>query len=179
VEPVSASTTLQRPATEVFAYLVDIANHPALFDHYTEDWRLTREDTVGKGAGARFTVRQWGNRFPWVDQTFYEVEPPRKIVAVGRGGKFNRIRIVTEFLIDATASDACRVTITQETVPVMPSDHLLEFVWGVRGRTIRRLRKAVGKLEDLLEPGSDAARKAKRATIAGGARKPATGAPLR
>ena len=33
-----------------------------------------------------------GNRFPWGDATFIEVEAPRRIVEVGRGGKFNRIR---------------------------------------------------------------------------------------
>ena len=42
-----------RPREEVFAYLADVANHPEFTDHFLKDWRLTREDSEGRGAGAR------------------------------------------------------------------------------------------------------------------------------
>jgi hypothetical protein len=34
VEPVTVSVVIDRPREEVFAYLVDIANHPEFTDHY-------------------------------------------------------------------------------------------------------------------------------------------------
>jgi uncharacterized protein YndB with AHSA1/START domain len=44
------------PRERVFDYLRDIANHPEFTDHYLVDWHLTRIDSVGLGAGARFRV---------------------------------------------------------------------------------------------------------------------------
>ena len=67
-------------------------NHPEFTDHYLKDWRLTREDSYGRGAGARYRVDAPRNRFAWSDMTFIEVERPHRIVAVGRGGKYNRIK---------------------------------------------------------------------------------------
>ena len=49
---------IERPIGEVFAYLSDIANHPEFTDHFLKDWRLTREESEGSGAGARY--RQTG-----------------------------------------------------------------------------------------------------------------------
>ena len=49
-------STIARPREEVFEYLADIANHAEFTDHYLVDWHLTREDSYGQGAGARFRV---------------------------------------------------------------------------------------------------------------------------
>ena len=54
VDPVTSTITIGRPREEVFDYLADIANHPEFSDHYLKDWHLTRVDSVGHGAGARF-----------------------------------------------------------------------------------------------------------------------------
>ena len=54
---VSASIILSAPREQVFDYLQDIANHPEFTDHYLVDWHLTRIDSVGPGAGARFRSR--------------------------------------------------------------------------------------------------------------------------
>ena len=51
MEPVTVSVTISRPREEVFAYLVDLANHPEFTDHYLVDWRMTRVQTAGQGAG--------------------------------------------------------------------------------------------------------------------------------
>jgi uncharacterized protein YndB with AHSA1/START domain len=177
VDPVTVSTIVSRPIADVFAYVADIANHPEFCDHFAVDWHLTREDSFGLGAGARFKVKQRGDRFPWVDQTFREVEAPRRIVAVGRGGKYNRIRIVTVWELEPAGSgEATRVTVTTESVPVMPSDKLLAAVWRTRAKTKRRMKKALNRLGAILE---EDAQRGRRATIAGGPRKPATGTPIR
>ena len=86
MDPVTVSTTIDRPREEVFAYLLDVANRPEYTDHYLVDWRLTREETVGRGAGARFRFKAPLNRFNWADITLIEVEAPRRIVEAGRGG---------------------------------------------------------------------------------------------
>ena len=92
MDPVTVSIIVSAPREQVFDYLQDIANHPEFTDHYLVDWHLTRIDSVGLGAGARFRVKAPGNRFSWGDVTFVEVERPHRIVEVGRTGKNNRIR---------------------------------------------------------------------------------------
>jgi uncharacterized protein YndB with AHSA1/START domain len=92
MDPVTVSIVVSAPREQVFDYLQDIANHPEFTDHYLVDWHLTRIDSVGAGAGARFRVKAPGNRFSWGDVTFAEVERPHRIVEVGRTGKNNRIR---------------------------------------------------------------------------------------
>ena len=56
MDPVTNAITIDRPREEVFDYLADIANHPEFSDHYLKDWRLTRVESVGRGAGARFRL---------------------------------------------------------------------------------------------------------------------------
>jgi uncharacterized protein YndB with AHSA1/START domain len=84
MDPVTAHVLIDRPREEVFDYLADIANHPEFSDHYLKEWRLTRVDSVGRGAGARFKIDAPRDRFGWGDMTFIEVERPYKIVAAGR-----------------------------------------------------------------------------------------------
>ena len=50
-------SSISAPREQVFDYLQDIANHPEFTDHYLVDWHLTRIDSVGLGAGARFRVK--------------------------------------------------------------------------------------------------------------------------
>lgn len=173
MEPVSISTTIARPREEVFAYLADIANHAEFLDHFTESWHLTREDSYGTGAGARFRIsRKRFNRFPWADVTLVELERPRRIVEVGRLGKYNRIRQLLVYELDPAAGDATKVSLTLETEPKMPSDRLMEAL-GTRRYFKRRLAKGLRRLRDILEDGSG---RGQRVTLAGGGpRKPASG----
>src|SRR4051794_41917723 len=90
MDPVTASITIDRPREEVFEYLADIANHPEFSDHFLKEWRLTRGESYGRGAGARFKGDAPLDRYAWGDMTFIGVEAPHKIVPAGPGGKFNR-----------------------------------------------------------------------------------------
>ncbi|HZE03586.1 MAG TPA: SRPBCC family protein, partial [Solirubrobacteraceae bacterium] len=99
MEPFTVSTTISRPRPEVYEYLSDIANHAEFTDHYLVDWHLTREESVGQGAGARFRVKAPLNRFAWADVTFIEMQPPFRIVERGRGGKYNRIRMLGTYTL--------------------------------------------------------------------------------
>ena len=106
VDPVTLDVTIDRPREEVFAYLADIANHPEFIDHFLKDWRLLREDSDGRGAGARYRQDARFDRFGYYDLNLAEVEPPYRIVGVGRGGKYNRIK--TFHAVDARADDRRR-----------------------------------------------------------------------
>lgn len=164
MEPISVSTTIARPRDVVFEYLADIANHPEFTDHYLTDWHLTREDTYGAGAGARFRIKSPLSRFSWADMTFAEVQPPYRIVARGRGGKYNRIRMLGVYEIHQGPGDTTRVQYTFETVPALPSDKLMEMVAG-RGRAKRQAAKAMRRLRLILEEGR---KRGQRVTVAGG-----------
>src|SRR5439155_25813609 len=107
--------------------------HPEFTDHYLVDWHLTREDSYGLGAGARFKMEAPLNRFPWVDVSLIELDRPRRIVEAGRAGKFNRIRTLGVYDPEPTGDGrATRVTFTTESQPKMLSDRILES-FGARG----------------------------------------------
>jgi uncharacterized protein YndB with AHSA1/START domain len=176
VDPVSASVVIQRPREVVFAYLADIANHPSFLDHRLVEWRLTREDSIGQGAGARFRAKLRFNRFARYDVTFTEVEPPYRIAFVGRGGKYERTLIHGEITVRQEGLHTVRVGWTLETEPKLPSDRLMELASGQRGVARRGLSRGLHRLRDILESESAlVAAAATRASIAGGARKPASG----
>ena len=164
MDPVSVSVTISRPREEVFDYLVDIANHAEFCDHYLVDWRLTREDSYGRGAGARFRVKAPFNRFSHADVVFAEVERPRLIVETGRTGKFNRVRTLGTYELEPAAGDGTRVTFTLETEPGNLADRLGESL-GLRGWLRRKNGRAMRRLRSILEEGRD---RGARATVAAG-----------
>jgi uncharacterized protein YndB with AHSA1/START domain len=169
VDPVRSSVVVDRRPEEVFDYLFDIANHAEFTDHYLEEFRLTREDSLGVGAGARFRVDAPLNRFSWADVTITEAERPRRIVERGRTGKFNRIRLITIYELERNGSST-KVTLTTETErPKLPSDRLMERL--AHGWFKRKQRKALKRLRAILEDGEQ---RGARATVSGGPRKPAS-----
>jgi uncharacterized protein YndB with AHSA1/START domain len=170
VDPVSSEVTIARPREEVYEYLADMANHAEFTDHYLTDWRLTREDSYGQGAGGRFRVKAPLNRFAWGDSTFVEMDAPRRILERGRFGKFNRILTRGEYELEEAPGGGTRVRFTFESKPKFLSDRIMESLGG-RGWFKRRNSKALRRLRDILE--EDRGRGA-RATVAGGPRKPAS-----
>ena len=170
MDPLTASVVVDRPREEVYEYLADVANHWEFTDHYVREFHLTREDTYGVGAGARFRVPTPFNRFAWAELTITDVEAPRRIVQKGRGGKYNRIRIVSIYTLEPAGGHGTRVTLTTESEPRLPSDRLIEAF--ARGRIRRGQRKALKRLRSILEEDRERGR---RGTIAaGGPRKPAS-----
>jgi uncharacterized protein YndB with AHSA1/START domain len=164
VDPVNVSVTIDRPREEVFAYLVDIANHSEFSDHYLKNWRLTRIDSVGQGAGARFKAGIPLQRFAWADITFAVVEPPHRIVAVGRGGKFNRIKTTAIWTLDVARGGGTEVEYMIESEPALPTDRLMETVSGQHGWFKRKARKAMRRLQAILEENEE---RGARPTVAG------------
>ena len=163
MEPFTVSTTISRPREQVYEYLSDIANHAEFTDHYMVDWHLTRAESVGPGAGARFRIKAPMNRFAWGDVTFVEMQPPFRIVERGRGGKYNRIRMLGTYTLSPGPSETTRVQFTYETEPSLLSDRLME-TFGGRSWARRKAAKAMRRLRAILEDGRDRGR---RATVEG------------
>jgi uncharacterized protein YndB with AHSA1/START domain len=164
VDPVTASVNIARPRAEVFEYLSDVASHPEFKDHYLVDWHLTREESVGRGAGARFREKLPLNRFGWGDMTLVDVESPFRIRERGRSGKFNRVRSMGEWTLSDGPGGMTRVEYSYEMQPGTFADRLVELVAGRRWWR-RKLGKALRRLQSILE--EDRAR-GRRATIAAG-----------
>jgi len=164
VDPVHATITIDRPREEVFAYLADIANHSEFSDHYLTDWHLTRIDSVGRGAGARFRIGVPLQRFDWGDMTLVAVEPPHRIVALGRCGKFNRIKTTAIWTLDVSAGGGTEVDYMIESEPALPTDKIVETLSGQRGWFKRKVRKSLRRLQAILEENHD---RGARVTVAG------------
>jgi uncharacterized protein YndB with AHSA1/START domain len=164
VDPLTVSIVVSAPRERVFDYLQDIANHPEFTDHYLVDWHLTRVDSVGLGAGARFRAKVPGSRFSWADVTFTEVDRPYRIVEVGRTGKDNRIRTLGVYDLAPGAAGTTRVRFTVETIPATLTDRLLEGL-GTRAWLRRKNGRAMRRLRTILERGES---RGHRVTVAGG-----------
>lgn len=164
MDPVTVSIVISAPREQVFDYLQDIANHPEFTDHYLVDWHLLREDSIGRGAGARFRVKAPINRFSWGDSTFAEVTRPHRIVEVGRTGKANRVRTLGVYELAPAPGGATRVQFTLETHASVLSDRMLE-AFGGRAWLKRKNKKAMRRLRSILERGEA---RGERVTIAGG-----------
>lgn len=163
MDPVSAHVVIDRPREEIFDYLADIANHPEFSDHFLKHWRLTRIESAGAGAGARFRVDARFNRFGWGDMTFIEVDRPYRIVATGRGGKYNRTKTWATWTL-TPQGDATRVEYSTETEPPLPTDKLMEAISGRRGWYRRNVGKMLRRLQAILEENLD---RGERATVGG------------
>jgi uncharacterized protein YndB with AHSA1/START domain len=163
VDALTVSINIDAPRERVFAYLSDIAGHAEFTDHYLVDWHLTREDPVGRGAGARFRIKAPLSRFSWADVTFAEVTAPHRIVEVGRTGKSNRIRTLGVWEVTQGPSGTTHVEFTLETEPAMLSDRIMEAL-GQRRWLVRKNHRALHRLRSILESGEGRGR---RPTIAG------------
>ncbi len=163
MDTITVSTTISKPRELVYEYLADIANHAEFTDHYLVDWHLTRIDPYGAGAGARFRIKAPLSRFAWADFTFAEMQPPYRIVEKGRGGKYNRIRMLGTYSLTPGPGDTTKVEYSLETVPVMLSDKLME-AFGGRAWSRRQAAKSMRRLRMILEEGRGRGR---RASVAG------------
>jgi uncharacterized protein YndB with AHSA1/START domain len=163
VDPVTLEVTIDRPREEVFDYLADVANHAEFCDHYLKDWRLTRVDSSGTGAGARYRVAKRANRFGWADMTLIEVRRPWRIVAAGRGGKYNRIKTFQTWELEPAAGGGTKLEWMFETEPALPTDRVMEAL-GYRGWMRRKARRALRRLQSILEENRG---RGARATVGG------------
>jgi uncharacterized protein YndB with AHSA1/START domain len=148
--PLSAEIEIDAPRERVFAAIADLARRPSFTDHFLSEFHLTRIESTGIGAGARFRVVS-PLRSVWMDTAIAELAPPHRLVERGQGGRANRIPISTVWELTEGTGLLTRVRVSHWTDPSNPLDRTVELaaansVWAQRG-----WREALRRLRDLLE----------------------------
>jgi hypothetical protein len=145
VRPVEQRIVISAPREAVFEFLCDVSNRVAWMDTFLKDFRLTRVNPVGVGAGAAFVID--APIFPLrAEYQIIEADAPRTIVERGRIGRWGRTTGWTEWeLTDNYGSTELSVAIWTE-----PGIRWDGFKEGFGGRwwlkrqvsiSLRRLRK--------------------------------------
>jgi hypothetical protein len=163
MRPVRASITIDRPIGEIFDYLLDIGSRPEFAPDLFLDFRLTRIESHGIGAGARFRLSK-KLRDRYAGTTIVEAKPFELIREEGSTGRAGRVPLVIEYTFEELPGGATKVQVAVQTHPLNPVDQLREF--GLRRHVRRRLPRALRRLRDILE-GSPNARRGERPTING------------
>jgi hypothetical protein len=151
--PVSAEAEIDVPRQRVFEEISDLARRPGFTDHFIADLRLTRIDSCGVGAGARFQFRL-PPRHLWMDTTIVEVEEPLRIVERGHGGRGNRIPSATVWELREGPGSLVTVRVAHWTEPSHPLDRLIDGLGGASFWQKRAWREALRRLRDRLESGA-------------------------
>ncbi len=170
--PISAETEIDVPRQRVFEALGDLANRPAFTDHFLTGFHLTRIESAGVGAGARFRVEA-PLRSIWMDTTIVALEGTHRIVERGRGGRVNRIPTSTVWELTEGPGSLTAVRMSHWTEPTNPLDRGLEILTAASIWQQRSWREALRRLRDGLEAGTLGG---DRIAVAGGNRY-ATGIP--
>ena len=76
--PVSAEVDLDVPREVAYRFVADLANRPAFTDHFISDLRLSRVESTGVGAGARYRIFA-PPQAVWVDTTITALTPPTSL----------------------------------------------------------------------------------------------------
>jgi uncharacterized protein YndB with AHSA1/START domain len=166
--PVSAEVEIDVPRPRIFEALLDLSFRPAFTGHFVSGFHLTRIESSGVGAGARFrySVRP---RAVWTDTTIVEVEEPYRILERGWGGRGNRVPSTTLWELSEGPGSLTQVRVSYWTEPPNPLDRGLELLAASSIPYQRHWREALRRLRDLLEAGQLGE---SRAAVAGGNRHP-------
>lgn len=148
--PVSAAIEIDVPRERAFEAIGDLARRPSFTDHFLTDFHLTRIESRGLGAGARFRVAQ-PLRSVWMDTAIAELEEPHRIVERGRGGRANRIPTVTVWELLEGSGSLTTVRVSHWTEPSNPVDRGVEALSGASFWQQRGWNEALRRLRVLLE----------------------------
>jgi uncharacterized protein YndB with AHSA1/START domain len=148
--PVSAEIEIDASRERVFAAIADLALRPSFTDRFQHGFHLTRIDSTGIGAGARFRTGSQ-RRAVWMDTAIAEEQPPHKLVEHGRGGRANRIPMTTVWELTEGAGSLTKVQVCFWTEPLNPVDRALETLSGSAGAARRGWHEALRRLRDRLE----------------------------
>lgn len=148
--PVGAEIEVDVPREQAFAAIADLARRPSFTDHFLSGFRLTRIDSSGVGAGARFRLDS-PLRSVWLDTTIAELDAPHRIVERGRGGRGNRIPVTVAWELTEGTGSLTRVRVSHWTEPSNPVDAALEVLAGNTRTAQRGWNEALRRLRDQLE----------------------------
>lgn len=151
--PVSAEIEIDAPRQRVFETIGDLACRPSFTDHFLAGFHLTRIESTGVGAGARFRIGLRPHSF-WADTAISEIEAPHRIVERGRGGRDNRIPSTTVWDLLEGTGPLTRVRVSFWTEPSHPVDRIVEKLSAASIRQERTWSEALRRLRDRLESGT-------------------------
>jgi hypothetical protein len=162
VRPVTSRVTISAPRQEIFDFVADVANRVAFCDHYLKDFRLTRVNSYGVGAGAAFVIDS--PLFPLrAEFQIVQMDAPRLIVEQGRIGRWGRTPGWAEWrFVDEHGHTEVELTVWSE--PATKLDAFKEAL-GARGWLKRQTRASLKRLRAIFE--EERSRPLARATIAG------------
>jgi uncharacterized protein YndB with AHSA1/START domain len=150
--PVSAEIEIDVSRQRAFEAISDLALRPSFTDHFLSDFHLTRIESKGVGAGARFRFAVRPRRV-WMDTTIAELDEPHRLLEHGRGGRANRIPSTTLWELTEGPGAMTTVRVSYWTEPSNPVDRALELLSGASIPYERRWREALRRLRQLLESG--------------------------
>lgn len=155
--PVSTTTTIDAPRAQVHDLLSDLAVRPAITDHFIDQFRLERLDSVGVGAAARFRIPSRGL---WIESVIEQSEPPHRLIERGGGGRLDHMPVQTAWeLVDA--GTGCEVTVTFVIETVNRFDRMSALAARARGSEgwyRRQWSRTLSRLRELAETGASPSR---------------------
>lgn len=163
MRPVQAKITVDRPIDEVFDYLLDIASRPEFAPDLFLDFRLTRVESYGQGAGSRFRLHS-KIRDRYAGTTIVAATPFSAIREEGSTGRAGRVELAIEWLLEELPGGATKVEAIFATHPMNVVDRIRER--GLRRHVRMRLPRSLRRLRDILE-GSPSTRRGERPTVNG------------
>ncbi len=148
--PASAEIDIDVPRLRAFEAIADLARRPSFTDHFVSGFHLTRIESSGIGAGARFRFRLPPHSV-WVDTAIVELEEPHRVLEHGRGGRSNRVPTTTLWELREGPGALTTVRVSYWTEPTHPADKLSERLSGASVRYERAWREALRRLREQLE----------------------------
>jgi len=161
--PVSAEIEIDVPRQRAFEQIADLGLRAAFTDHFLTDFHLTRIESRGVGAGARFRFAVRPRRV-WMDTVIAELDAPHRIVEHGRGGRANRIPSTTLWELTEGPGSLTTVRVSYWTEPGAV-DRGLELLSVASIPYTRHWREALRRLRERLE---SSRHEADRVVLAGG-----------
>ena len=162
MRPVESRIVISAPRAPLHEFLCDVSNRVAWMDHFLADFRLTRVNPVGVGAGAAFVIDS--PLFPQrAEYQIIKADPPRTLVERGRIGRLGRTTGWTEWeLGDNYGSTELSVAVWTE--PGIRWDGVKEGL-GARPWLKRQVSVSLRRLRTIFEEQPD--KPLARAAVAG------------
>lgn len=170
--PVRAEIEIDASRERVFEVIADLALRPTFTDHFISDLRLSRIESTGVGAAARFRFFVPPQAL-WMETQITRVDGPHRLSERGRGGRANRLTSATEWELTDGPGPLISLRVVFWTEPRHPLDRAKE-TFGISSVWYRRdWQQALRRLRDLVESGAP---DGDRVGVAGGNRR-TTGVP--
>lgn len=143
MKPVTVSTSVARPPSEVFEYLDVLANHEPFLDHFLVDWSF---EGPARGVGARAKARTDApGGQDWTEFEVVSAEPGREIVEEGVGAAGKR-RTRGTYRLGERAGGGTAIEFELEWVEASRVERLASaltraFIKRTNSKAMRRLAK--------------------------------------